>query len=387
MSTSIMTLPGVVFAIGSAALAMNAAGQQAAPFELAPRSPRGGIAGRGACDYQYDDGTRESALSLSGSGELCWIHQYQVVPEQERIVSVSTSWEDVANGRPARVFVWEDPNDDGNPIDAVLLVQQAVTVQNTNTGIVNEYVLDAPPLVTGRFFVGAAVQQLPGELPCPVDTSSLYVATRTWFVGDFQAFNPVTLASNDVPPTDAADVGAGYAILRACGAAGPRMTYQGRLDSNGQVVDGPADLRFALFDAPAAGTQVGDAVDRDAVDIVDGLFTVQLPFGGASFSGAARWMQVSVAVPPGGPFTLLSPRQFIADAPYSSFARSVAWPSIIGMPAGFADGVDDAGTGDITGVTAGPGLIGGGTAGAVTVAANFGGNGVATSLSDRKSTV
>ncbi|HWL92782.1 MAG TPA: hypothetical protein VNT79_04545 [Phycisphaerae bacterium] len=356
----------------------------AAQLQTEFREPRGGGGAGGgseACDYQYDDGTRESALSLSGSGELCWIHQYQVIPEQERIVSVSTSWEDVANGRPARVFVWEDPDDDGNPINAVLLVQQAVTVQNTNTGIVNEYVLDAPPIVSGRFFVGAAVQQLPGELPCPVDTSSLYVAARTWFVGDFQAFNPVSLAGNDVPPTDAADVGAGYAILRACGAAGPQMTYQGRLASGGQVVDGPADLRFALFDELAAGTQIGDTVDRTGVNVAAGLFTVQLPFGAASFSGAARYMEISVAVPPGSAFVPLSPRQFIADAPYAAFARSVAWPSILGMPAGFVDGVDDAGTGDITGVTAGPGLTGGGTAGAVTVAANFGGNGTATSLS------
>ena len=42
--------------------------------------------------------------------------------------------------------------------------------------------------------------------------------------------------------------------------------------------------------------------------------------------------------------------------------------------------VDDVGTGDITGVTAGSGLIGGGTTGGVTLSANFAGGGSATTL-------
>jgi len=59
---------------------------------------------------------------------------------------------------------------------------------------------------------------------------------------------------------------------------------------------------------------------------------------------------------------------------------SLPWGSIKGVPAGFADGIDNDSGGDITGVTAGAGLKGGGDSGGVTLSATFGGTGAASTV-------
>ena len=60
---------------------------------------------------------------------------------------------------------------------------------------------------------------------------------------------------------------------------------------------------------------------------------------------------------------------------------AIDWTRLASVPAGFADGIDDDSGGDITGVSAGSGLSGGGSSGAVALAASFGGSGAAATVS------
>lgn len=57
------------------------------------------------------------------------------------------------------------------------------------------------------------------------------------------------------------------------------FTYQGRMQDGGAPADGLHDFRFRLFDAASGGTQVGDTLCFDEVDVINGLFSVQLDFG------------------------------------------------------------------------------------------------------------
>ncbi len=96
------------------------------------------------------------------------------------------------------------------------------------------------------------------------------------------------------------------------------FTYQGRLNDSGGPVNGPADFEFRLFNAAAAGTQVGSTVAINDTGVTNGLFTAALDFGASAFDGSARWLEI--AVRPGastGAYTNLSPRQPITATPYA----------------------------------------------------------------------
>jgi len=96
------------------------------------------------------------------------------------------------------------------------------------------------------------------------------------------------------------------------------FTYQGKLTDAGNPANGNYDLQFKLFDALAAGTQIGSTNSTTNVAVSSGVFTVSLDFGAAAFPGANRWLEISVR-PAGSvnPYTVLAPRQPITSTPYA----------------------------------------------------------------------
>ncbi len=103
--------------------------------------------------------------------------------------------------------------------------------------------------------------------------------------------------------------------------AGTNFTFQGQVKMDELPLTGVADFRFSLWSDATDTQEVPPVQERLDVDVVNGLFTVDLDFGAAPFS-EARWLGIEVRHPagPGGTYQLLSPRQPITGAPLALYA-------------------------------------------------------------------
>lgn len=168
--------------------------------------------------------------------------------------------------------------------------------------------------------------------------------------------------------------------LATAAASSPQIiSHQGYITSpEGIALNGTYDLTFSLYDVALGGAALWSETHVD-VDVTDGLYSLLLgsilPLTPAVFSGSNRYLGISID---GG--AELAPRRQIAATAFALRSDHAAnadslngqapsfylsWANLTGVPAGFADGTDNIGTGDITGVTAGEGLAGGGTSGTV----------------------
>ncbi|MCZ7674554.1 MAG: hypothetical protein M5U34_49220 [Chloroflexi bacterium] len=79
---------------------------------------------------------------------------------------------------------------------------------------------------------------------------------------------------------------------------GGSITYQGQLTDGGSPAAGDYQFSFKLYDALAAGVQVG-STQTQILTVVDGLFTATPSFGDV-FNGAALYLEIGVR-PSGSP--------------------------------------------------------------------------------------
>lgn len=115
------------------------------------------------------------------------------------------------------------------------------------------------------------------------------------------------------------------------------ITYQGFLRQGGTPANGSFNMVFRLCSTPVVGgvLQSFPAAGTVAVNVANGLFTQELTFNTAHFTGAERWLEIVVNG------TTLTPRIKLNRTPYSIFADRAPWSGLTGVPAGFADGIDN----------------------------------------------
>lgn len=95
------------------------------------------------------------------------------------------------------------------------------------------------------------------------------------------------------------------------------FTYQGRLTDGAQAANGTYEMEFRLFGSLNGADQINSTITNNNVQVLNGIFTVNLNFGANAFAGADRFLEISVKKPAESAFTTLLPRQQIASSPYS----------------------------------------------------------------------
>src|SRR5438874_12926733 len=115
--------------------------------------------------YMIDDGTSENGIGFGNGSqnfEALWFNQFDVIPGQTLISTVSIAWgtplfpDPSNNGTAVTIAIWSDPNGDGDPHDAVLLGSVAGTIQMEGIDTFIDYTFSPPVDVSAftSFFVG-----------------------------------------------------------------------------------------------------------------------------------------------------------------------------------------------------------------------------------------
>ncbi len=171
-------------------------------------------------EYRVDDGTHETSVGFTGGGDVIWLNQFNVIAGLETITTVSLAWGTVPDGTATTVMIYDDPNNDGDPTDAVLLTSHPTTSANRDTDTFT--LVDVTDTVVGAagdsFFVGAYITHGPARFPASLDQSPSL--GRSWIVGDDQGGADINdLTNNDLPPIliDAVDLPGNWLIRADAG--------------------------------------------------------------------------------------------------------------------------------------------------------------------------
>lgn len=133
--------------------------------------------------YSLDDGTAEASIGFNGGGDIAWLNSFTVVEGHKTITDILIAWgSSIDEGEAASVHLWSDPNNDGNPDDAVLLESVNTTVTNPSTNTFAS--IDIPDrtfAVGDTFFVGGFMSSTDTFFPALLDQTSS--AGKSWVSG------------------------------------------------------------------------------------------------------------------------------------------------------------------------------------------------------------
>ncbi len=270
--------------------------------------------------YSYDNGTTENAISMNATftpGEIGMLHGFNssggsdVLVEVQIGVGTALAAPGGHDGRPLIVAIWDDPNGDLDPSDAVLLYQNTVTITQSNTD--GKVAYPVPNIaVSGSFFIGGIMQDL-GDFPVGIDQDSP-TPLSSWIVGNGPnlPLDPNNITGGSFGPLNSTDafllsatgggtmgpIGTNY-----CGPALPNSTGQsGVIEATGSVDVSLNDLTLTASNLPAGQFGYFLASETQGMFAPPGRSAGNLCLAGGQSLG--RYVQDVQNSGPGGAFAL-----------------------------------------------------------------------------------
>jgi hypothetical protein len=173
----------------------------------------------------FDSGVSDDAWGLTLGGEVVWFQRFGDVGESTLVGSISGAFGTAQYqgfapppGTAVKAFIWDDPNDDGDPTDAILMGQTTGVMTQVSNDMFDTFRLCPPVRADGVYFVGLSMIQSVGQYAASYDSASCPIGapSRAWIAGSTTySLDAANLMNNDVLPQH---VGAGLWLMRAeCG--------------------------------------------------------------------------------------------------------------------------------------------------------------------------
>ncbi len=153
----------------------------------------------GTGTYKVDNGLADDMFPCFGSVSV-YLNQFRVETGAETINAIAVASAPMPWGRPAWVYLWSDPNGDGDPTDALVL-REAQTILGEYDWFTR---VDIPDTFVGpagtSFFVGFILHAYQPE-PAVFVSQMALPAGRSWVAGSSTlTLDPNDLGSAELPP-------------------------------------------------------------------------------------------------------------------------------------------------------------------------------------------
>ncbi len=131
-----------------------------------------------AFEYRADDGVGSGNSGFADPSDMLWGNYFFAQPGAGVITTISAAFGSI-DGRPITVHLFEDPDDDGNPANAVRLLSISAVAQRPTVNFMADYPIP-PTAVAGGFYV--AIQRVTVAFEFPARRDDTTPLGQSWIV-------------------------------------------------------------------------------------------------------------------------------------------------------------------------------------------------------------